>query len=165
VTGRNRIVWLIAVGAMAGALIGARGQEVVPRAMTAEEIAKELESAAPMKGAMLHEGKLFCPFDSEKAQTLPEGNGLGQPATRVRTSPRPNLAVKLSRGSDPKRLLLVKDGKLDDDVAMRIASNPKDPSTYTVTFDKPLEAGKYEFALMQGKLVLWLRCGVTVAQK
>jgi hypothetical protein len=161
---KNWITGVIIVVAMAGAALGVYGQEVVPRAMTTEDIMKELKSVPPMKGEILHDGKVVCAFDSEKAQSMPEGPLFPQPAKRVQTGKSPKLVIKLSRGDDPKRLLLVKSGAMDSKIQMTLASTPKEPSQYTVSFDKPLEAGNYEFAIMEGQLVLWLRCGLTVTE-
>ena len=97
---------------------------------------------------------------------MPEGTpGFPPPvAERVHTGNSPELVVKLSDGDDPGRLLLVKAGAMDSPIRMVFVSTPSQPSHYTISFDKPLEAGKYEFAVLMGQLVMYLRCGLTVAQ-
>ena len=167
---KNWITCVIVVSMVAVSAPNGHSQEMKPKAMTAEEIRKELESTSPMKGEILHDGSLLCAFDSKKAQSMPEGPGFPEAAKRVQTGKNPKLVVNLSPGGDPQRLRLVKAGVMDgmtpiptgSMISMTLVSTPKEPSHYTINFDNPLAPGKYEFAVMQGQLVTYLRCGLLV---
>ena len=157
-----RAFWVVfaisfAIGQVASA------QDVKPKAMTREEIEKELEkNKVPVRGQVLQAGKVLCSLDSSKAQGFSAKSAGGNATTWGRTGPLPALALRLTPGSDLNRIVLVKHGALDSPLRIVFARSPGNALQYDLKFERPLSPGDYEFAISSGSLLLFPQCGFTV---
>jgi hypothetical protein len=137
-------------------------QQVIPKSMTKEEIEKELASGAPIRGEILQGEKRLCSFDSAKASGISVKMAGTKPSGWARTGTAPTLAVVLTAGSDPRRLVLVKDGALDSPLVTAFVPSRGDALRFELRFDRKLPAGDYEFAISSGQILLFPQCGFTV---
>ena len=155
------IVVLISAISTAGVCVF--GQEIKPREMTEEEMRKQLQNFTHLKGEIYYNGNVIGSFNSKA--------GYGSSASFMNPSEtdkwvridnnNPTLVVKFSEGNDPERLLLITEM---NPKKLIWKSNPEKAS-YSLNFDEPLIPGKYEFAVLRGTLISYLRCGFVIEKR
>lgn len=141
------------------------GQEVKSKAMTKEEILKELEKSTNiLKGKISYSNKIIGAFDSEK--------GSGSETSFLKPSEvekwrkiknqKPTLNVELLKGNNPNDLLLVTNSKIVDKKLMIWQSHIKNKNMFTLNFAESISNGCYEFAVMKGEMIIFLGCGFVI---
>jgi hypothetical protein len=139
--------------------VAAPAQEVQPKAMTREEIERELRLAAPVHGQVLYDGRLFCLLDSTSGVPA---RFHGTPARAwLEVGRQPQFTVRLQSASDLSRIHVERDGP-SDSVAVIVSPTPGARTTYTIRFSRPLADGDYQFSISRGEMLLYPQCGFTV---
>lgn len=148
-------------------------QTLEPKAMTKDEIEKQLDSASRFTGTVTLNGKPLCSFDSDKAQPYPLGflnRSEPRPSTWAVVTAAPTLVIKLSNDV-PDRVTLTKIGDGSNAKLMILQKASGAPRTYDLRFvrspgskDSP-GPGDYEFGTTKGTIALFFRCGFTIQEK
>jgi hypothetical protein len=159
----SKVVALTLLVAVAPSRSFAQGVE--PKALTEEEIRKELAGAVKFTGEISFNGKRLCSLDTGKTESYP-WRSLNKyedlPKTWVTTGPNPTFTIKLSIGAPGRLFLASLGGESDKEpIVLQKDSSAKTP-TYSLRFSKGLESGNYEFAETEGTLAFFFRCGFTV---
>ena len=149
----------LAALALLSPILAAGAQEVQSRAMTREEIERELGKDAPVRGQLLHAGKLLCNLDSTSG--MPMELQATKPRSWLRVDPNPRFTLRLRSKNDVSRVHVIRGGPADS-IAVLVNAVPGGAPTYQLQFGSPLPDGDYEFAVSQGNMLLYPSCGFTV---
>ena len=139
--------------------LAASAQQVQPRALTREEIERELAAGAPVRGQVLHGGRMLCSLDSTSG--VPARFHGTRPRAWLQLDRHPQFTLRLRSEADLGRIHVIREGT-SDSVAVLITPVPGARTTYTLRFSRPLADGDYQFAVTRGDLLLYPQCGFTV---
>lgn len=139
----------------------AGAQDAKPEAMTADDIVKQLDKEPPVRGEVLHDGKVLCSLEETSGVPVALSETTG-PTYWLHLKKSPELSLRLESEADIERVHLLRNGQDDPGIKLILTPKPGDATLYALGFSKELPNGDYEFAVSRGSLFLFPRCGFTL---